>query len=384
MPDRILVIDDDHNLLSSFRRQFQDKFDLTTAEGGEAGIAAAQAAQDGKAPFAVVISDMRMPGLDGIETLKRVREVSPESVRMMLTGNADQQTASTAINRGNIFRFYNKPVVASELMEGIEAGIEQHRLITAERDLLQRTLAGSVKVLTDFISFADPAAHARTARLQDWITLLTEKFKMPKRWQLEMAASLVPIGRVAIPADIVAKRRAGEALTEVERSLIERTPEVARGLVANIPRLEKVAEIVYLQDRGYDGSGFPADGPAGKEIPLDARLLKLLKDLVDATDGGPPTKAAFQSLDARQNQYDPELLAGVRACLLPLASADSRGVTELPTLSLCPGMQILTDIRLAKGYLFLAAGTHLTEDQVARIRNMGKLFDFIDPIRIKQ
>jgi hypothetical protein len=173
-------------------------------------------------------------------------------------------------------------------------------------------------------------------------------------------------------------------LSEVERSLFERAPEKARDLIANIPRLEKVAEIVYLQDRGFDGTGFPQDGPSGNDIPVDARLLKILKDLVEATDGGPPTKAAFLQLDARESQYDPKLLSGVRACLGPLAAAGPETVMELPVASLEVGMQIFCDIRLSNGHLIIANGTHLSQPQVDRLRNLGKIFTFVEPIKIKR
>ncbi|NIQ03497.1 MAG: response regulator, partial [Nitrospinaceae bacterium] len=94
--------------------------------------------------FAVVVSDMRMPDMDGIQFLSRVREHYPQTVRMMLTGYADVKTAMNAVNEGNIFRFMTKPCPPEVFEKVLSAGIEQYRLITAERDLLERTLKGSV------------------------------------------------------------------------------------------------------------------------------------------------------------------------------------------------------------------------------------------------
>ncbi len=381
MAERVLLADDDPHLLSALRRQLGETFDLTTAASGGEAIKCVQGAAE--RPFAVVVCDMRMPGMDGIETLKKIREVAPETVRMMLTGNADQQTAIQAINHGNIFRFFTKPCPAPELEEGINDGIAQFRLVTVERDLLERTLAGSLKVLVEIGSMNDPVGHRAAERMSEWVHLLTTEFRMPQRWQLETAATLLAIGQVMIPPEVVAKQHAGERLTEVERSIVDRSPEAARNLVANIPRLEKVAEILYLQDRGYDGSGFPADGPVGEAIPYDARVLKILKDLAVATEGGPLTRASFAVLDKNAASYDPRLLIKVRAALESTISASAPKIIEVPLSALRVGQTILSDIRQSNGHLVLAANTKVSEAQIERLRNLRKIFTFVEPIKVR-
>lgn len=383
MNERILVIDDDHHLLSALRRQLSEFFDVTTAQGGAEAIEAVNAATAAQTPFAVALCDMRMPGMDGIETLKRIRGLAPDTVRIMLTGNADQQTAIEAINQGNIFRFYTKPYPVDQLREGLEAACEQYRLVTAERDLLENTLTGSIKMLVEIASMNDAVVAGLATRLREWVHLLTTEFKMPYRWQLEIAATLVPVGQVAIPPELVAKKRLGETLTDLERSIFERNPEAARNLVAHIPRLAKVAEIIYLQDRGFDGSGFPPDGPVGNDIPLDARLLKILKDLAEATGGGPLTKSAFAELDKNKSRYDPILLPKVRNCLEAMAVMAPPTSAEVPLASLRAGQLVLSDIKLANGHLILAANTTLSEAQIERLRNLRKIFPFAEPVKVR-
>lgn len=384
MPDRVLLIDDDPNLLSALQRQLRKQFDLTIAEGGQQALKAIDAANEKREPFAVALCDMRMPGMDGIEVLSRIRDLAPETVRMMLTGNADQQTAIDAINKGSIFRFYTKPCPAEELALGLKAGIEQYGLITAERELLEKTLAGSIKVLADVVSMNDPVAYSRATRLREWVRLLTVEFKLPQRWQLDIAALLVPIGQVSVPPEVIAKQRRGEALSETEQAAIDRAPEAARNLIANIPRLGKVAEIIWLQDRGYDGSGFPADGPKGADIPFDARLLKILKDLIDAAKGGAPDADAFAVLDRRRAEYDPNLLFKVRTCLLPLLTTTTNLTeVEIPIAALRTGQLVLCDIRLTNGHLILAANTRLSAAQVERLRSLGRIYSFVEPVRVR-
>lgn len=383
MGERILIVDDDPHLLSALRRQLGESFDLETAQGGQQALEAVRQSLVDRNPFAVVVCDMRMPGMDGIETLKQIRGLSADTVRIMLTGNADQQTAIGAINQGAIFRFYTKPCPSEQLEVGLNAALEQYRLVTAERELLESTLTGSIKVLVDVVALNDPVAHALGTRLRDWVRVLTEEFKMPQRWKLEIAASLVSIGQVAIPPELTARKRQGDALSADEQSIFDQAPSAGRNLIAHIPRLSGVAEIVYLQDRGFDGSGFPEDGPKGNDIPLDARLLKILKDLALAAEGGELTKSAFAELEKHRSKYDPVLLGKVRTCLEALGRVAAATSIEVPLATLRPGQQILSDIRLSNGHLILAANTQLSGAQIERLRNLRKIFSFIEPVKVR-
>lgn len=105
MSYKILCVDDDSNILQGYKRALRRDFDIFIAEGGLEALSIIEK----EGPFAVVVSDMRMPVMDGVQFLSRVRDIAPETVRMMLTGNADQQTAIIAVNEGNIFRFLTKP-----------------------------------------------------------------------------------------------------------------------------------------------------------------------------------------------------------------------------------------------------------------------------------
>lgn len=383
MAERVLLVDDDPNLLSALQRQLRKQFDLTCAEGGALALQAVTDAGDRRAPFAVVVCDMRMPGMDGIEVLSRIRTLAPETVRLMLTGNADQQTAIDAINRGSIFRFFTKPCPAEDLAVGIQAGIEQHHLITAERELLESTLAGSIKVLADVVAMNDPVAYGLATRLREWVRLLSVEFKLPRSWQLDMAAMLLPIGQVSIPPELVAKKRRGEALTGAEDALFIRAPEAGRNLIANIPRMARVAELIWLQDRGFDGSGFPAEGPKGNDIPFDARLLKILKDLAEACPSGMLDPTAFAQLDRNRTQYDPTLLSKVRSCLMSLLGSTQPVEVDVPVSTLRTGNLVLSDIRLTNGHLILSANTMLSAAQVERLRALGKIYSFVEPVRVR-
>ena len=118
MTDKILCVDDDPNILQAYQRALHKQFPIEAALGGEEALAAVAH----RGPYAVVVADMRMPGLTGVEVLARIRQMAPDTVRMMLTGNADQQTALEAVNEGHIFRFMTKPCPPDAFAKALTAG----------------------------------------------------------------------------------------------------------------------------------------------------------------------------------------------------------------------------------------------------------------------
>jgi len=121
--------------VQALQRALRSEFHIEIAGGSEAGLQVLT--RDG--PFAVVVSDLRMPVMDGVQFLSRVKAVSPDSIRVMLTGQADLNAAIAAVNEGNIFRFLTKPCPPATMSKVLEASLEQYRLVTAERELLQNT-----------------------------------------------------------------------------------------------------------------------------------------------------------------------------------------------------------------------------------------------------
>ena len=146
-PPRVLVVDDDRNLLDGLRRQLRGTFDLATALGGQEGLDVLRAAGQGGA-FSVVLSDYQMPQMNGASFLAAVRDVAPDATRMLLTGQADLNGVASVVNQGGVFRFLMKPVSRDVLTEALQAGVEQYRLVTAERELLEQTRLGTPRPLS--------------------------------------------------------------------------------------------------------------------------------------------------------------------------------------------------------------------------------------------
>ncbi|MFW5731545.1 MAG: response regulator [Desulfonatronovibrionaceae bacterium] len=145
---KVLFVDDDQNILQGFKRILRKQFQVDTASGPVEGMRAINE----KGPYAVVVADLRMPEMSGIELLSRVRSLFPDTVRIMLTGQGDLDSAVKAINAGNVFRFLTKPCYPANLEKALKDGIEQYRLITAEKEIMEKTVSGITQVLTEILA----------------------------------------------------------------------------------------------------------------------------------------------------------------------------------------------------------------------------------------
>jgi response regulator RpfG family c-di-GMP phosphodiesterase len=361
MGDRVLFIDDDENLLASFQRHFRGRFEVHTAPGGKEGLEV----MESSGPFAVVVADLRMPGLDGIQVLTRVRERSPDTVRIMLTGNADLPAAVAAVNEGSIFRLLTKPCQAADLVGAIEAGLEQYRLKRAERELLEETLKGAVAVLTQILSLAYPRAFGRSARIRHLVVETGRKLGYPRPWELETATMLSQVGNLILPDYILAKLASGQRLESNEAQLYARHPKLAFDLLSTIPRLEGVAEIVAYQEKRFNGGGVPDDDRRGQDIPLGARILKVALDF-DAQQAWEQSPVlSLEGLHRRSEWYDPEV---VRAFEEVVRHQSGEEIVTVPIEDLTPHLVLAEDVRNSQGRVVAQRGVELTGPLVTQLK----------------
>ncbi|MCG8555524.1 MAG: response regulator [Proteobacteria bacterium] len=373
---RVLCVDDEPNVLDGLRRQLRRGFALTTAIGAPEGLAIMEREQ----PFSVVVSDLRMPRMDGIEFLRRVRTLQPDTVRILLTGNADLKAAIGAVNQGAIFRFLSKPCPSDLLTQAVKAACEQYRLVTAERVLLEQTLRGSVDALTEVLSLASPEAFGRASRLKQWATTLCKHLSLGDTWFIEVAAMLSQIGSVVLPPDTASKLYHGAELSDAEEAMVKRMPAVAERLLGSIPRLEPVGEILAAQHARFDGAG--GGGPRGESIPLGARLLKVVSDMDTLEARGLDVATAFQMLDGREGHYDPKLLALLKE--LRGHKGQRPAIQELPLSQVRPDMIFVEDVRAKTGVLLVARGQRATPELLERLYNFVPRIGVREPIRCRE
>lgn len=291
MNERILFVDDDPKILESFRRMFGRDYDLAIAEGGAAALAVLAA----EGPFALVVSDLKMPAMDGIEFLTRVKEAYPDTVRMVLTGYADQQNAIDAINEGYIFRFMVKPCKKEQLEKAIRSGLEQHRLILAGKELhglarLKKAMSGILVGLTSLVEARDPYTAGHQRRVTDLSRRIGERMGLdPETLNgLCMAAMVHDIGKVYVPAEFLNKPG---RLSDAEFNIIKSHPQVGFDILDPIDFPWPIGKIVHQHHERLDGSGYPL-GLSGDAIRIEARIMAVA-DVVDAMAAHRPYRASL-------------------------------------------------------------------------------------------
>ncbi len=297
---RILCVDDESHVLDSFRRILRRDFDLNTATSGVDGLRLME--QNG--PYAVVVSDFKMPGMDGVQFLTKAAEIAPDTVRIMLTGQADEMTAARAINDGRIFRFLNKPITSSEFLRCLQDGIRQYRLISAEKEVLEQTLKGSIEVMTEMLSLTNPLAFSRATHIQRKCRQLGEAFGLANLWRLEVAAMLSHLGYVAIPPMVLEKRSSGRQLTPQEFQMFEDVPGITQALIAHIPRLEPIATIIKS---AFGGTPFSTI-PMNDETAVASAILRAVVHLDEWLDKGYGRSEAFGKLHSNSDFYNISVL----------------------------------------------------------------------------
>jgi response regulator RpfG family c-di-GMP phosphodiesterase len=377
MSEKVLCVDDDENILAGYQRNLRKRFALEAAVGGEDALQKVRT----KGPYAVVVADMKMPGMNGIELLAQIREAAPDTIRIMLTGNADLPTAVDAINRGHIFRFLNKPCSPDMLALTIEAGLNQYRLVMAERELLEGTLSGSVKMLTEILSMVEPQFFGRGQMLRDYLRALAPLLKITHTWDLEVAAMVCQIGYVTVPAAIIHKDRTGVPVSATEQQILTRIPEIGAKLLSHIPRLESVARVVLYQNKCFDGSGYPHDAIAGASIPLGSRILRVLSDFIELEIAGTPKTDILNQMRKRTGRYDSTILEAAFTALVEDAQKVESG-QAVKVKDLVPGQVLISPVFTNDGVLIVPAGTKVSPMLLEKLSNFAAFSGVKEPVYV--
>ncbi|MGA9527853.1 MAG: HD domain-containing phosphohydrolase [Terriglobales bacterium] len=363
MHEKILFVDDEPAVLEGYKRALHKEFQPDTAVGAQEALTLI----DNSGPYAVVVSDMRMPGMDGIQLLSHIRAVSPNTVRVMLTGHADLQSAIGAVNEGHIFRFLTKPCESDVLKNALTTCLVQYRLITAEKDLLENTLMGSIKVLTDVLSLANPAAFGRTVRIRRYVQHLVARLKLTNAWQYEVAAMLSQLGCITLSPELIEAASCGRELNVEEQTAFDMHPSVARKLLSNIPRLDCIAWIIGQQR-------FPAADPETKmpyNMRVGADLLRVAIAFDDLKIRGAKDPEAILKLQY-DTRFDPQIVAALSS--LP-PEEGNRELKMVRISDLSTGMIIQEEIRTKVGMLLIGVGQEVTYPLIVRLKNFNKRQD---------
>ena len=403
---KILLVDDEKKILNACKRVLRkEPFTVDATTSPEEALRKIALTR-----YAVVISDQRMPSMVGTELLERVRHISADTIRIILTGYADIHAAVDAINRGAVYRFLAKPWNDDELRQTVRQAVSQYELVIENRRLqkltekqnvelkelnesleskveertaevsrlnqeLQKSFLGSVQVLAGLAELHSTVIGYHAKRVAELSKEVAQRMGLSGKdlFLLEVAATLHDIGKVGVPAEILRKPE-GE-LQPNERRLLQGHVVQGVAIVKMVPNLGEVCRIIRHHHECFDGSGYP-DGLKGEEIPLASRIVAA----VDAYDRALNTRAFFKSATPEEaldfvkihtpRRFHPEVVAALIKCVSQGRRALDEDIeVEIHPRDLRAGMVLSRDLMTAKGIKLLPQGGVVKPDHVSRILN---------------
>jgi FixJ family two-component response regulator len=356
----ILCVDDDHRVLEALELQLGFDYDVRIAEGGERGLVLLGAHPD----CSVIISDMRMPGMNGAQFLHASIQVSPDSTRMLLTGYSEIDDAISAINEGKVYRFLTKPTPSEVMLSAVADALRQWHLVRSERILLERTLRGAIETLMEALEIASPVAFARSRHIGSLARHVAEALDVQPVWQTALAGQLFRLGWISVPHEVVDRYLTGADPADGDASMLEVAYRTSARLVGHIPRLEPVAEIIL-------GAAFkPAAGITAPAIVRAASEFDTQCSL-----GATPTDAARAVAPDFGEEIAKALLSTPGVGLAPVQR-------EVDVKHVAAGMTVLDDIMTTDGNVLIRAGTELSTTVVERLRNFNRSVGVRQPLRV--
>jgi FixJ family two-component response regulator len=360
---KILCVDDEPNILEAMESNLSFDYDVATAVSGRQGLDR----MDSDGPFALVISDMRMPEMNGAAFLSEVKRRHPDTTRVLLTGYSEIDAAISAINDGSVFRFLTKPCPPEVLIDTVEEGLEQHRLRVAEKELLEGTVRGAVELLTDVLAMASPSAFARANDVKKLTADVAKAVNVTGGWDLEVAALLARLGWIALPPDVLERHLLGEPLADDEANMVAESSEVSARLVEHIPRLQHVAELIRTAGAPAAGGAPTAGSILGAALAVDLQISRgaTLPEAVQQARVNISMRPAFLAAQVNKGEN---------------ASWIRR---KVDAEDLEAGLVLDEDVHLVNGNLIVKRDTELTAPLAARLHAFHRNMGLQEPIRVR-
>jgi len=420
-PARVLFVDDEVSVLNALRRVFRnfEDYEYDFAQNPKEAIETIS-----RNEYAVLVCDHKMPQMTGAEFLARIKDKRPSMIRMMLTGQADLEAVTRAVNDGEIFRFMLKPWNDDDLRMAVKTGVEHHRLAEENRRLQAVTQAQN-KRLTDLTGHLEEQVRERNLHLSDALHTAQELskslqqslyavansffalvelakpdlgthcrrvalhasalaarvgYKRNDLKEVEIAALLHDCGKLGFPQFMLEK--AVEDLRPKELRLYESHPEVAVEHLRQLKGYENIAEFILCHHELYDGAGFP-NGRKSSKIPMQAFIIALMDqyDLLIQRPGPDPHfvhQATIQALREMANRKYPEQLVNeaIDYIVSIYQQSNDEGTLKIGLANVAPGMTLAADLYTLGGTLLLASGQLLTQQNIRRVRSIA----VVDPI----
>ncbi len=386
----LLCVDDEANILSALQRLFRPEgYRIFTAESGREGLEILE-----RETVDLVISDMRMPEMNGAQFLEQVQAKWPDTVRVLLTGYAEISVTIDAINKGQIYRYISKPWEDADMILLVRQTLERRALEQEKKRLealaLKKGFLISIHVLSNLIELREGALAGHSRRVADLARKIAQRMGLSEAETQDVlvAGLLHNIGKIGLSDKIL--KKPFDALTTEERAEVVKHPVRAQAALMALEQLNEVGKIIRSHHERFDGRGYP-DGLTGLAIPLGARILALVNDYYAQQIGSLATKRmnaeeASQFIkESRGKRYDPQVVDtffGTVGVVEPLAESRWRDL-QVSVEQLKPGMVLARNIMTRDGVRLLENGCLLRVDLIEQIRDFEKMDGHTLPIFIK-
>ena len=307
---KILIVDDEPDNLQLLYRTLRRDYEVTKAQGPLEALEILK-----ETPFNCILSDHKMPDMDGVEFLKRTYDMYPDTIRLLVTAYSDVEILMNAINYAKIYRYIKKPYSPEELLHIVQLALEYYQLKEDNKKLivdLKDLFSGTINAIMDALDSKDSYTLGRSRRVAFYTSKIIAAMDLNKteKATIELAALLHDIGMIGVQEDILHKV---EKLTDEEREEIRNHVFYSVKILEDIKQLDKVTDIIRYHHEFYNGAGYPF-GIKGEEIPLGARIIAIA-DAYDSLvsfrpyrEGLTPEEALKIIEEKRGEQFDPNIL----------------------------------------------------------------------------
>ena len=324
----------------------------------------------------LILLDINMPEMDGFEVCKRLKaDEKLASIPVLFLSALNETSDKVNAFRSGGVDYITKPFQLEEVRARVETHLQLYRARQVERELLERTLNGAVKALSDLAHLTSPTLTERSGALRSMVVHMAVQLRLPDPWQYELAAILCLIGCITLPTDAFEHAYVGDKASAEELQMYRAHPDIGFRLLARIPRLEKVAEMIRLQQ--IETSNW-ADN---ETVERGSCMLKTAQELDRRVLRGTPFPTACDQLRAAPREYPTALLDSLKDYSPSRVHFE---VKRLPAQQLLPGMILEDDVVVANGSLtVISKGTTLTVTLVERVQNFARTRGVRDPIQVR-
>lgn len=338
-----------------------------------------------------ILLDMVLPGMSGLEFARSVRNLPNGDIPYILAATSWPEDQLKNILEAGANDYIQKPIdlnlfsVRIKIAEQVIANMQdRHRLHQQMKDMvtqdvLQSTLNGFIRIITNVLSQTASLAFGRSERVARLVSEFSVLVNLEKDWELNAAAMLCQIGCITVPKDILAKAMTDELLSEKEYEQFSAQARYGADMLSQVPRMERIAQIIAYQDKHYDGSGLPADSVKGDEIPSASRILKIALDLDTLIQTGISRTDALREMASRAGWYDPKLLE----IFSRVDSRPPRGAAMRVWVDqLRDGMILAENVVSKSNALLVMKGHEITPLIRKQLSNFSKNYHIQQPIEV--